>query len=134
MQSLDASPYIAKKLEKRVDNVIKYILCAGKKALHDAHLAPEGPEMKDLDRSRCGILIGSAMGGMTSFSNAVEALTTSGEHHGVHGAQRLQYSAHVTIMFASSVCLPDMTALPTPDEGIHCGNPEHTMKPSSVLA
>lgn len=29
---------------------------------------------QDLDRMRCGTLIGTAMGGMTSFANAVEAL------------------------------------------------------------
>ena len=32
---------------------------AGKKALADAGLPWEGPELKDLDRSRCGILIGA---------------------------------------------------------------------------
>jgi hypothetical protein len=31
---------------------------AGKKALEDAGLPWEGPELQDLDRQRCGILIG----------------------------------------------------------------------------
>lgn len=31
---------------------------------------------------RCGTLVGTAMGGMTSFANAVEALETSGEQGG----------------------------------------------------
>ncbi len=52
---------------------------AGKKALEDAHLAPTGTDIKQLNLQRCGILIGSAMGGMTSFSNAVEALELAGE-------------------------------------------------------
>jgi len=78
IKALDASPYIAKKLEKRVDNCIKYILVSGKKALEDAGLSADGSDIKQLDKARCGILIGSAMGGMTSFSNAVEALELHG--------------------------------------------------------
>lgn len=38
-----------------------------------------GQELKDLNRQRCGTLIGTAMGGMTSFANAVEALEVAGE-------------------------------------------------------
>ncbi|PRW57651.1 3-oxoacyl-[acyl-carrier] synthase chloroplastic isoform A [Chlorella sorokiniana] len=68
---------VAKKWEKRIDNVMKYMIVAGKKALADASLQWDGPELQDLDRSRCGILIGTAMGGMDTFSNAVEALCTS---------------------------------------------------------
>ena len=56
-----------------------YVLrISGKKALQDAGLDPEQDSIKDLDKARCGILIGSAMGVMSSFSNAVEALFTSG--------------------------------------------------------
>ena len=40
-----------------------YLLTAGKKAVSDAGLLTED-EMKGLDKSRCGVLIGSAMGGM----------------------------------------------------------------------
>lgn len=52
---------------------------SGKKALQDAGLDPEQDAIKNLDKGRCGILIGSAMGGMTSFSNAVEALISAGQ-------------------------------------------------------
>jgi 3-oxoacyl-[acyl-carrier-protein] synthase II len=52
---------------------------SGKKALIDAGLSPDGSDIKQLDTSRAGILIGSAMGGMTSFTNAVEALEVAGE-------------------------------------------------------
>lgn len=51
---------------------------SGKKALVDAGLDPNQMPIKDLDPGRCGILIGTAMGGMNSFSNAVDALSTSG--------------------------------------------------------
>lgn len=37
------------------------------------------PILQELDKARCGILIGSAFGGMTSFATAVEALETSSE-------------------------------------------------------
>ncbi|KAJ9514647.1 hypothetical protein QJQ45_028360 [Haematococcus lacustris] len=78
IKSLDASGYVAKKMEKRIDKCIKYTMVAGKKALEHAGLAPDGPSIKDLNLARCGILMGSAFGGMTSFSNAVEALEMSG--------------------------------------------------------
>lgn len=45
-QSLDCSGYVSKKFEKRVDAVIKYIVVAGKKALGDAKLAWDGPEVQ----------------------------------------------------------------------------------------
>ncbi len=45
-----------------------------RQALAAANLGVETPEMGDLDKARCGILIGSAMGGMNTFSTAIEAL------------------------------------------------------------
>lgn len=78
IKSLDSSSYISKKLENRIDKVIKYILVAGKKALEDAGLPTGGPEFKQLDSSRAGILVGTAMGGMNSFANAVAACQTQG--------------------------------------------------------
>lgn len=78
IKSVDCEGYVLKKWEKRVDNVIKYLQVAGKKALEGAGLPWDGQEIKDLDRSKCGILIGTAMGGMATFSTAVEALETSG--------------------------------------------------------
>lgn len=39
----------------------------------------EGPELKDLDLQRCGVLIGSAMGGMAAFAAGEEALLKGGE-------------------------------------------------------
>ncbi len=47
-------------------------------ALADAGLTWDGPEINDLDKMRAGILIGSAMGGMTSWAGGVESLTLSG--------------------------------------------------------
>lgn len=39
-----------------------YMLTAGKKAVVDAGITDQ--VMKDLDKTKCGVLIGSAMGGM----------------------------------------------------------------------
>jgi len=78
IKSLDCEGYVLKKWERRIDNVIKYMSVAGKKALGDAGLQWDGQELKDLDRSMCGIMIGTAMGGMNTFATAVEALNASG--------------------------------------------------------
>ena len=43
---------------------MKYIMVSGKKALIDAGLTPDGPEIKNIPVSRAGILVGTAMGGM----------------------------------------------------------------------
>jgi len=56
----------------------RFVIVAGKKALQDAKLPFEGAALDDLDRARCGILIGSAFGGMSTFATAVEVLETQG--------------------------------------------------------
>lgn len=80
MQSLETDGYIARKQERRLDKAIKYVLVSGKKALADAGLDWQGDDIKQLDKARCGILIGSAFGGMQTFATAVEALETQGEY------------------------------------------------------
>ena len=83
-QSLDANGYVNKKMARRLDKCLKYVLISGKKALQDAEIPysagtdAASTSSPDVDRNRCGILIGSAMGGMTSFSAAIEALVTQG--------------------------------------------------------
>jgi len=71
ISNFDASAYLDKKSERRMDDVVKYTIAAGKRALEDAGLS-QGTECFDnLDKERCGILIGSAMGG-TSLSTSIE--------------------------------------------------------------
>lgn len=53
---------MAGKFARRMDKFMLYLLTAGKKAVMDAGITEE--VMKDLDKSKCGVLIGSAMGGM----------------------------------------------------------------------
>ena len=43
-----------------------YLLTAGKKALEDGGVT--GDVMAEFDKSRCGVLIGSAMGGMKVYN------------------------------------------------------------------
>lgn len=62
---------INKKQEKRFDDCLKYTMTAGKKALIQAGLekahCPEGYDT--LNKLRCGVIIGSGMGGLTVFSD-----------------------------------------------------------------
>lgn len=74
-------PLMLKKWVKRVDPAIKYTVVAGKLALRDAGLsAPDAPDAwplagaPDLDPSRVGVLVGSALGGFTAFRDAAVAL------------------------------------------------------------
>lgn len=46
-----------------------YMLIAGKKALEDGGLTKELAE--ELDKTKCGVLIGSAMGGMKVIPNSM---------------------------------------------------------------
>ena len=65
-----------------MDAVIKYTLVAGKKALENASIDFEKPGEVDggtgLKLNRCGILVGTAMGGMQTFATAVEDQATKG--------------------------------------------------------
>ncbi|KAJ8750767.1 hypothetical protein K2173_015948 [Erythroxylum novogranatense] len=66
---------VAPKLSKRMDKFMLYMLTAGKKALVDGGITED--VMNDLDKTKCGVLIGSAMGGMKVFSDSIEALRIS---------------------------------------------------------
>jgi 3-oxoacyl-(acyl-carrier-protein) synthase len=45
-----------------MDKFMQYLIVAGKKALENGGITED--VMNELDKSRCGVLIGSAMGGM----------------------------------------------------------------------
>ncbi|SCA63568.1 3-oxoacyl-[acyl-carrier-protein] synthase I, chloroplastic [Chlamydiales bacterium SCGC AG-110-M15] len=74
--NFDPFPYVDKKQARRVDPYINYSIVAGKKALEHAQLAEA--DRGDLDLERCGVLVGSGMGGMGTFSTGVEALINKG--------------------------------------------------------
>ncbi|GAA0170455.1 hypothetical protein LIER_24706 [Lithospermum erythrorhizon] len=75
IKSFSTEGWVAPKLSKRMDRFMLYMLTAGKKALADAGITED--VMNELDKTRCGVLIGSAMGGMQVFHDAIEALRVS---------------------------------------------------------
>ena len=76
IRNFDVGNYIDKKQARRVDPFIRYAMVAGKKALEKGNLTPEN--LAKLNKSRCGILVGSGMGGMQIFSDGVETLVKEG--------------------------------------------------------
>lgn len=76
IRDFDAGDYIDKKQARRVDKAIAYSIVAGKKALESADVQGEGVDR--LRKERCGILIGSGMGGMTTFADGVLTLNEKG--------------------------------------------------------
>ncbi|XP_061352779.1 3-oxoacyl-[acyl-carrier-protein] synthase II, chloroplastic-like [Gastrolobium bilobum] len=75
IKSFSADGWVSSKLIKRADKFMLYMLTAGKKALTDGGITEE--VAAKLDKSRCGVIIGSALGGMQVFSDAIEALRVS---------------------------------------------------------
>uniref|UniRef100_Q9ZTG5 beta-ketoacyl-[acyl-carrier-protein] synthase I n=1 Tax=Cuphea avigera var. pulcherrima TaxID=83566 RepID=Q9ZTG5_9MYRT len=75
IKSFSTDGWVAPKLSKRMDKFMLYMLTAGKKALTDGGITED--VMKELDKRKCGVLIGSAMGGMKVFNDAIEALRIS---------------------------------------------------------
>ncbi|MBA2369178.1 MAG: beta-ketoacyl-ACP synthase II [Candidatus Protochlamydia sp.] len=76
IKDFDAGIYLDKKQARRVDKTIAYAVVAGKKALESANLKDE--EWNKLNKARCGILIGSGMGGMSVFADGVQTLNEKG--------------------------------------------------------
>ncbi len=72
IRNFDAGDYMEKKQARRVDPFIRYTMVAGKKALEHAGLNSEAREK--LDGMRCGVIIGSGMGGMSIFYDGVETI------------------------------------------------------------
>ncbi|GMH03570.1 hypothetical protein Nepgr_005409 [Nepenthes gracilis] len=75
IKSFSAEGWVSPKLSKRMDKFMLYMLTAGKKALADGGITED--LMSEIDKARCGVLIGSAMGGMKVFNDAIEALRVS---------------------------------------------------------
>ncbi|GMH13773.1 hypothetical protein Nepgr_015614 [Nepenthes gracilis] len=75
IKSFSTDGWITPKLSKRMDKFMLYMLTAGKKALADGGIPEDS--MNEIDKTRCGVLIGSAMGGMKVFNDGIEALRVS---------------------------------------------------------
>ncbi len=76
IQNFDTGEYLDKKQARRVDPFIRYTVVAGKKALEKGNLTPE--TLNTLNKARCGVIVGSGMGGMQIFYDGVETLLKEG--------------------------------------------------------
>ena len=76
VRDFDVGDYMEKKQARRVDPFIRYTMFAGKKALEAGGLSLQ--DLSTLDKTRCGIIIGSGMGGMQVFYDGVETILTKG--------------------------------------------------------
>lgn len=76
IRNFDPGDYMEKKQARRVDPFIRYAIVAGKKALENGGLV--GESLSNLKKERCGIIIGSGMGGMSVFHDGVETILTKG--------------------------------------------------------
>lgn len=76
IHDFDPGDYMDKKQARRADKFIAYTMVAGKKALEKAGLT--GESLDKLQKDKCGILIGSGMGGMSIFVDGVKTLDEKG--------------------------------------------------------
>lgn len=76
IKEFDATGYLDKKQARRVDKFIAYTVVAGKKALDHAGL--DEKTRASMDLSKCGVIIGSGMGGMEKFVDNVRAMDNRG--------------------------------------------------------
>ncbi|KAH9713733.1 Beta-ketoacyl-(acyl-carrier-protein) synthase I [Citrus sinensis] len=75
IKSLSTDGWISPKIVKKADKYLIYALVAGKKALVDAGITEQ--VSGELDKSRCGVIIGSAMGGLRVLNDGFEAIKVS---------------------------------------------------------
>ncbi|GMN36784.1 hypothetical protein TIFTF001_006284 [Ficus carica] len=75
IKSFSADGLMSPKVSKRADKFMLFLLGAGKKALIDGGVTEE--VTGELDKRRCGVLIGSALGGMSVATEGIEALRIS---------------------------------------------------------
>lgn len=76
VRDFDPGDYIDKKQARRADPFIRFAMVAGKKALENAQL--RGSALDQLDKTRCGVLVGSGMGGMNVYYEGAVSLSTKG--------------------------------------------------------
>lgn len=76
INGFDPGEYLDKKQARRVDKFISYTIVAGKKALEKGNVTAD--QLEKLDKSRCGVIVGSGMGGMSVFVDGVHTLAEKG--------------------------------------------------------
>lgn len=78
IMNFECGEYIPAKAARRLDPFLKYSLVAGHRALEDAGIKCGNEAFKQLDKSKCGILIGSGMGGIDVIRNSARELEKGG--------------------------------------------------------
>ena len=79
IRDFEVGDFMQKKQARRVDPFIAYTAVAGKKALLDAGFALDAAnDATKIDKTKAGIVIGSGMGGMSTFYNGVATLKEKG--------------------------------------------------------
>lgn len=76
IHNFDPEQYLDKKQARRVDPYIAYAVTAGKKALEYGKI--DADVLAKFNKQRCGIIIGSGMGGMGVFVDGVHTLAEKG--------------------------------------------------------
>uniref|UniRef100_A0A7S1ETK1 3-oxoacyl-[acyl-carrier-protein] synthase I, chloroplastic n=1 Tax=Timspurckia oligopyrenoides TaxID=708627 RepID=A0A7S1ETK1_9RHOD len=75
---IDPTGYVSLKNIRRLDPFLMYTLVSGKKALENAGLGMDTDAFKALEKTKCGVLIGSGMGGLNIYAQGVEKLLAKG--------------------------------------------------------
>lgn len=78
IKDFDVGDYLDKKQSRRIDKFIGYSVVAGKKALE--HAGFDLKSIDNLNKSKCGVIIGSGMGGMSNFADGVLTLNERGSN------------------------------------------------------
>lgn len=76
IRDFNPEDFLDKKQARRVDKYIAYTVAAGKLAL--AHGGLNADVLANINKERCGVLIGSGMGGMSMYFDGVQALIEKG--------------------------------------------------------
>ncbi|GLU06021.1 hypothetical protein SLE2022_230880 [Rubroshorea leprosula] len=72
IRDFSSKGYIDGNNDHRLDDCWRYCIVAGRRALDDANLGPQ--VLEKMDRTRIGVLVGSAIGGITAMTSGVESL------------------------------------------------------------
>lgn len=75
VKDFDPGEYIEKKERRRIDIMTQYAVYAAKKALEDS-----GSDFKDLDPYRCGVIIGSGIGGLHTTNEQIPVYHNKGNN------------------------------------------------------
>ncbi|KAK1325751.1 hypothetical protein QJS10_CPA01g02932 [Acorus calamus] len=76
IRGFNSEGYIDGKNDRRQDDCLRYCIVSGKKALESAGLG--GSNIDKIDKERAGVLVGTGMGGLSVFSDGVQALIEKG--------------------------------------------------------